>query len=457
VALSVVGVSHRTAPIELRERFHVDPKRLPELMGRTMAAPGVRECVILSTCNRTECYLYGAREAGPEAARTAMTRRAGVTRVDAERFLYLHEGREAATHLLRVTAGLDSLVIGEPQIQGQVSEAYRIARGSDEDRPGPVLHRLFQTALSAGGEVRAATRIGEGAASVPAAAVELAEKIFGTLEDRTAMVVGAGEMGRLTLRALLDRGIGGALVASRTFERASATASDLDPARPVSFEEFWDRLPRVDVVVTSTAAPHPLVTAERMHPVLRGRRDPLVIIDIALPRDVEPRVGELSGVFLYNIDDLQRVVQETRHLREEEGETAAVILGEHVEEFWRWLQAREAVPLIREVRERAERIRQEQMEEALGSIAGLEEEDRERIRVASRQLLNKVLHAPTVGLRRLAQEEGEEVLELARRLFDVDPHAAPGLELELEEAPAVGRAGRAGEGEEAVREEGGGG
>lgn len=419
--LTVVGANHTTAPIDVRERFHVGEERLGEVLGRTAGRGGVRECLLLSTCNRTELYLDAeGRSSAVEAAESLLSEESGLPREGVSRYLYRRHGREAARHLFRVASGLDSLVLGEVQIQGQVSEAYETGRREAPEVLGPTLHRLFQTALSAGGRVRAETGLSEGAASIPSAAVELASKVFGSLEGRRAVVVGAGEMGRLTLEALRGEGVEVAMVVSRTLERASEAADRVAGTRPVSYEEVWRELPGVDIVLTSTSAPHYVVTADRIRSARGGDERPLVVVDIALPRDVEPAAGDLPGVFLYNIDDLQRVVREAERARTAESEAAEELVEAEADEFWGWYLARDAVPLIRGIRERAERIRREEMEEALEEVDGLTDEERERILRASRLVLRKVLHAPTVGLRDVArQPDGGRLLELARRLFSL--------------------------------------
>ncbi len=427
MTLSVVGANHRTAPIEVRERFHVDEEDLEAVLGRLRGRGGVKECVVLSTCNRSEVYLHAeGREVAERAAVEALSRHAAMDPGETGDYFYARHGRSAAEHLLAVVSGLDSMVVGEPQIQGQVSDAYEAARAEEPEPVGPVLHRLFQTALAAGGDVRARTRIARGAASVPSAAVQLASKVFGSLDGLRAAVVGAGEMGKATLAAFRDRGVEETLVASRTVDRAEATARR-SGARAVAYEDVWGRLDRLDLLVTSTSAPHPVVTVDRIRELRDAGDEPLVVIDIAVPRDVEPAVGDLPDVFLYNIDDLQRVVEATEEARDAERERAERLLREDAEAFWRWYRAREAVPLIRAIRSRAERIREREMREALDGIEGLDEEEREGIHRASRLALKKVLHAPTVGLRELAaREEGSDLLDVARRLFDVDAPDADG-------------------------------
>jgi len=434
VGLTIVGVNHRTAPIDLRERFYLSPEEIPAALDSLLDEEAVEECALLSTCNRTECYLWSAPAApGEDAAARLLAERAGLEASRVGRYLYRWRDAEAVLHLFRVAGGLDSMVVGEPQIQGQVEEAYRTAREGRPGAVGHVLHRLFQSALSAGGRVRSQTAVGEGAASVPAAAVQLVLKVFGSLEGRRALVIGAGEMGEAILHGLLDRGVGEAVVTSRTLERSRETAARLgeDRVRAAPYLDVPEELRSVDVVLTSTSAPHPVVTTEALESARGGDRRDLVIVDIALPRDVEPAVGDLPGVFLYNIDDLQAVVQATEEARQAEGREAEVLLREDADVFVSWLMARQAVPLIREIRRSAEETRVEAMEEALEGIEGLSEAERERILGASRLLVHRLLHAPTVALRALAGEPGgADHLEIARRLFALDGPAGNGAKID---------------------------
>lgn len=422
--LLVVGASHRTAAIEVRERLFVSREAAEPFLERLRGHEAVDEAVVLSTCNRTELFLLaGDPEEAYGHATGVLAEHAGLPPIEVEPRIYRLEGREGVAHLMRVVAGLDSLVVGEPQIQGQVRQAYETARSAG-GHVGPVLHRLFQTALSAGGEVRDRTGISEGAGSVPAAAVQLAAKVFGTLEGRRAAVIGAGEMGELTLRAFVERGIEEVSVASRTLDRARE-AADRVGAGTVEYGRLLEELSTLDIVVTSTSAPHPVLTVEQVERVRRERPDALVVVDIAVPRDVEAGVGDLPGVFLYNIDDLQRVVRTTERDRVAESEDAEALLQEAQRSFWRWYGGREAVPLIRRIREEAERVREREMEAALAGVEGLSDEEEAEIHRASRLALRKVLHAPTVGLRRLAARgDGQELLEAARRLFDAGDERA---------------------------------
>lgn len=268
--------------------------------------------------------------------------------------------------------------------------------------------------------MRATTGISEGSASIPSAAVELARKVFGSLEGRRAAVIGAGKMGAVTLRCLRKAGVEELMVASRTYAHASSTAEREPGVVPLVYRELLDRLPKLDVVVTSAAAPHMILTAEQLRGV-RQAETPLVILDIAVPRNVEPSAGELHGVFLYNIDDLQRVVETAEEARTAELAVVEAIIAEQADRFWSWYRARLAVPMIRAMRERAERIHNLELDAVLDGMGSLSEEERRRIRMASKAALNKILHPPTEALRQFAEERGgEELLELARRLFNVD-------------------------------------
>jgi glutamyl-tRNA reductase len=418
---AVVGLSHRTAPIEIRERFAFAGTEVPDALAHVLEGRGVSEVALVSTCNRTEFYLHFA---DPDAAipfviRT-LSEQAGQLAKPAERYMYVKRDQDMVAHLFRVVSGLDSMVLGEVQIQGQVREAYETARSLSGQRQAvrAVFNRLFQTALSVGGRVRSETRVSEGAASVPSAAVDLARKIFGSLRGRRGLVLGAGDMGELTLRCLVEEGVTSVIVASRNMMRAQRVAEKFG-GRSVPFGEFWDELPETDIVITSTAAPHAMITLEEFGRRLPGGlKSPLLIIDIAIPRDVQPEVGNLPNVFLYSIDDLQHIVSASVERRRAEIPKAEAIIEEEVERFWRWYSGLRAVPFIRRFRERAEDVRQAELNRALSQLSHLSERDRERIDRLTRDLLQKVLHEPTARLR-AAVEDGREhdILEAARYLF----------------------------------------
>lgn len=424
--LAVVGVSHRTAPIELRERFAFGRAELPGALISLSEYTGA-ETVVLSTCNRTEVYMAGPD--GADLARAVLAERVGMAPEAAARHLYVHRDRGAAEHLFRVSSGLDSMILGEPQIQGQVRDAYAMARetaGASGPVVGPALNRLFQAALGVGGKVRSETGLGIGAASVSSAAVDLAKKIFGSLKGRRALVLGAGEMSETTLECLRGEGVRTAIVANRTWERARELAERWG-GEAVKWEQFGTALAGVDIVICSTAAPHPVLTRERLRQALpNGAARPLCIIDIALPRDVEPAVGEEPNVFLYDIDDLQAIVSGNLDRRRAELPAAEQIVGAGVEDYWAWYSSLAVVPTIRALRDHGERVRQAEVERALRSLQHLSPDDQQAIDALTRSLLNKLLHSPTVRLRQAAGNgRGTGVLDTVRYLFELEPDAAP--------------------------------
>ena len=430
MSLAVVGISHRTAPVEVRERLAFSRADVPGALQRLVGTGTSSEAVLLSTCNRTEIYFIGSNgEAEATVRRLLEEQWTGPQPLSG--FLYAQRGRAAVDHLFRVTSGIDSMILGEPQIQGQVRDAYRIAADSATEGPtvvGPVLNRLFQSALGVGGRVRSETDVGMGAASISSAAVELAKKIFGSLDGRRALVLGAGEMSEVTLECLRSEGVQSCVVANRSFDRAAELAERWQ-GRAVHWESLGEELPRADIVICSTAAPHPVLTRERLRAALPGgAKRPLCIIDIAIPRDVEPRVGDEANVFLYNIDDLQQIVDDSLGRRRGEIPAAEAIITGAADEFWSWYVSLAAVPTIRDLREHGESLRRAEVERALRRLGHLSPEDREAVEALTRSLMNKLLHAPTVRLRKAAGNgRGVSVLDTVRYLFELDRN--PGADM----------------------------
>ncbi len=424
MTLITAGINHQTAPIEVRERCAYLGRDVVPALAELRAASGARECSVLSTCNRTEFYLVDGDDDGASAIWTALSERLGRA---AEPYGYTRRDREAARHLMRVAAGLDSMVLGEAQITGQVREAWEQTRG----QTGPVLNRLFQSALSVAGRVRAETAIGRGAASVSSAAVLLAKKIFGSLQGRRAMILGAGEMAELALQCLLAEGVRAALVANRTFEHAEEMARR-HGAAALHYDDCWRQLGIIDLLICSTAAPHPVVTRRQIGEAVEGRGDrPLCILDIALPRDVEADVGQLDNVFLYDLDDLRAVVAANVELRRAELPSAEQMIEDEVERYWQWLAGLAAVPVVASVRTTMDRVRADELSELLRRIGELTPKQREAIEHFSRALMNKFLHQPSVRLRAAAATtDGVGVVEAARYLFALDesPAATPDVE-----------------------------
>ncbi len=421
---AVVGLSHRTAPVEVRERFAFSATELPDALVHVLESQGVTEATLVSTCNRTEFYLHltDADAAIPYVIETLAKQANGLPK-PAERYIYVKREQEAVAHLYRVVSGLDSMVLGEVQIQGQVREAYDTARSLTGQRQAvrAVFNRLFQSALSVGGRVRTETRLSEGAASVPSAAVDLAKKIFGSLRGRRGMVLGAGDMGELTLECLVGEGVTSVMVASRNMMRAQKVAEKFG-GTSIAFSNFWDVLADMDIVITSTAAPHAMITLEEFRRRMPAKlKSPLFIIDIAIPRDVESGVGELPNVFLYTIDDLQHIVTANVERRKAELPKAESIIEDEVDKFWRWYSGLRAVPFIKQLRDRAENMRRAELERTLGRLDHLSKADVARVDRLTKDLLQKLLHQPTARMRAAAEDGRQhDILEAARYLFGIE-------------------------------------
>ncbi|MBW3552878.1 MAG: glutamyl-tRNA reductase [Gemmatimonadetes bacterium] len=424
MAIWVVGLSYRTAPVEVRERFVFSDDAARRALGALTSGGPLREAVLLSTCNRTELYGYpadGSGAGGEDRAREMLAARAEMTLEEADRYLYRRGGADAVRHLYRVTSSLDSMVVGEAQIQGQVRTAYEVALSAGRDRRvvGPVLGRLFESALSVGGRVRSETRLGTGAASVPSAAVELARKIFGPLKGRRALILGAGQTSELALECLAGDGVDRIVVANRTARRAEALAGKVG-GRSAGYAELPALLRETDIVMSATTAPHYMLTRATLEEAFpRGRDEPLLIVDLALPRDVEPAVGGGRGVFLYDMDDLRQIVDQNRSRRENEVPDAEAIIEEAAAEFWRWYASLDVVPVLRAMRERADRMRAVEVEKALRKLEHLSDADRAVVEALAVQLTNKLLHEPTVRLKEGAGNGQPVMAETARYLFDL--------------------------------------
>ena len=338
--LIVLGLNHRSAPVEVRERLAFAEGHLGEATRALLGAAPLHEAAIVSTCNRVEIYglASNATEAAAAARRFLHEHHKLADSVDA--YLYEHHDHECIQHLLEVACGLDSMVLGETEILGQVKNAYYAAQQAGTT--GVVLNRLFQKAFSAAKHIRSSTAITRGSTSVGTVAVDLAEKIFGKLAKCTVMVIGTGEMSGATARALQSRGAGTILVCSRTHERAEALAAQLQ-GRAISYDQWPTEFPTVDIVISSTAAPHPIVTREKLIPLMKTRRQrPLFLIDIAVPRDVERTCGELESVYLYDIDDLQQIARENISAREREIAACQVLIAQHLQRFASWLDGNHA-------------------------------------------------------------------------------------------------------------------
>lgn len=422
--LLLLGVSHHTAPVDLRERVDFSKRGLTAALRELAAWPSPAESVVLTTCNRAEIYVAcDDGDAAREDLTRFMSRFHDVPEHELAPHLYAHAGADVARHLFRVAAGLDSLIVGEPQIFGQVKEAYAVASG--ERRTGVLLNKLFTWSFAVGKRVRADTGLGEGAVSVGYAAISLARKIFGSLRDLTVLVVGAGEMAELTATHLRSQQVRRISVTSRTLARADALARKVD-GTAVAWEAIEDQLLEADIVITATGSTTPLLTAATLDRVMRARLNrPLFIIDIGLPRDVESAAGEREQVFLYNIDDLRAIVSENLARRQEQTTRAEALVNAAVEEFLVWLRSRSTIPTVVALRRRFEAVRQAELKRLEPKLNGLPLEARARIDEVTRLLVEKLLLTPTERLKAAGDEvtaaQYSEAIEQLFSLADSPP------------------------------------
>jgi glutamyl-tRNA reductase len=415
----LIGMNHKTAPVEIRERLQIACGSDGPALAEILDIPDVREALVLSTCNRVEVLARVADGgAAVEQLKGFIFRQGNLDAAELERCLYVHRDREAVRHLFRVAASLDSLIMGEPQILGQVKEAYR--RAVDHRATGVLLNRLVHHALRTAKRVRTETGIAGNAVSVSYAAVELAKKIFGGLPGKTILLIGAGEMSELAARHLLRQGVERILIANRTYARAEEMAAAFQGA-PVAFDRLSEVLPEVDIVIASTGAPGYVVTVEMVAAALRRRRNRLLfLIDIAVPRDIDPAAGEIDNVYLYNIDHLQDVVDANRETRRAEAQKAEGIVTEEVALFEAWFNALAVVPTIVAMREKMEGIVRGEFEKSARWLGELPEKDRLRIEGLAASVVNKILHDPITGLKEESLEKDElPYVAAIRRLFQL--------------------------------------
>jgi glutamyl-tRNA reductase len=418
----LVGVNHTTAPVALRGRLAINGTALIDALTRFGPSNGhgptlLSEGVILSTCNRLEIYAVAEDiHLGRELLIDFLSQNRQVPLEEFADALYVKADADAVAHVMQVACGLDSMVVGEPQILGQVAEAYRTALS--RNATGPLLNTLFRHAIQAGKRARTETAISQYAISVPAAAATLAEQEMDSLDGRVVLVMGAGEMGQIAARSLIARGASGIIVANRTYERAVMLARELD-GEAMTFDRQAEALARADIVVTATDAPHVLVTPEKVTAAMAQRpAKPMLIIDIAVPRDTDPAVADIPGVRLFDIDDLQGVVNDNLAARQREIPRVEAIADEEAAAFMSWFRALGVVPTIADLRQRAEDIKAYELDKALRRLGDLDEHERQVIAALAHGLVNKLLHEPTVRLKQqAAQGNGYVYTEVVRELF----------------------------------------
>lgn len=418
--LILVGLSHKTAPIEIREKLTFPADRQPGALAALTGGEHINEAVILSTCNRTEIYcVASSEEAGKEEVIDFLADSHGIDRHELIRYLYLIDGGACVRHLFRVVASLDSMVVGEAQILGQTKEAYDYA--FEYSAAGRIFNKLFRQSFEVGKRVRTETEIGANAVSISYAAVELAKKVFEELEGMSVLLVGAGKMSELTAKHLISCGANRVVVTNRTYERAEEMAKRFS-GEAVAYEKLYEAMADADTVITSTAATEYVIRRDDVNAVLKKRSGrPLFIIDIAVPRDVDPTVNELRGVFLYDIDDLNGVVESNLEERMREARRAEAIIDDEMGEFGRWLDSMEVVPTVAAIRAQAEQIRQAELEKALKRLRGLSEKELATVEALTASIVNKMLHEPTSRLREAATEkDGYVRIEAMRQVYGLD-------------------------------------
>jgi glutamyl-tRNA reductase len=426
--LLALGVSHKTAPLDLRERLSLTEGRAVGVLGELTSAAGIHEAAAISTCNRTELYLIVSDPVEAESTGLGvLTRQAEIRPTELLGHLYSLRSTDAARHLMRVTAGLDSMIVGEAEIQGQVKRAYELALV--EGATGPILNRLFRAALAAGGRAREETGISEKGLSIPSVAVELARRALGDLSERRVLVVGAGETAELVARALAARGVSTVFIANRHYDRAIGLAQRFHGGA-VRFEELPEQLQSADIVVSATNSPHHIVERDDLAQVMKARDGrPLLAIDLAVPRDIDPACREVPGVAVHDIDDVQQIVERNASGREAEAKRAELIIEAELDRFERWLASLEVVPTIAALRERGDEVVRRVMAENDPRWESLGEADRERLDAMAKAIASRLLHEPTLRMRRSAgNDDAYLYVSALRELFGLDVETEPEID-----------------------------
>jgi glutamyl-tRNA reductase len=415
--LALVGLSHKTAPVEVRERLAFDNDALRLALKSLVGRRDVSEAMILSTCNRVEVV---AESPDDRLIREFLCEFHQISPDDVSKHLYSLRNADAIRHVFRVAASLDSMMVGEPQILGQVKEAFRIA--ADTGTVGMHLSALMNRAFAVAKRVRSETGISQSAVSISYAAVELARKIFGDLSGKTVMIIGASKMGELTAKHLKRNGVSSVLVTNRTFEHAVELAQVFEGAA-VSFEHFTDHMDRADIVISSTGAPHFIISRSVAEQIIHRRKNrPMFFIDIAVPRDIDPTVNEIDNAFLYDIDDLQQVIDENLKERMKEASKAEEIIDSEVQAFCLKMQSREVVPTIVQLRDNVEKIRRDEIERNRRYLKDLSPEQQAAVDHITKSFANKILHTPIEELKRMAHDpDGPHYVDILRRIFNIKP------------------------------------
>ncbi len=429
--LIVVGLSHKTAPVEIREKLAVPESRLGEAVDRLCSYPGVKEGVLLSTCNRVEVYsVVDDVEVGYGRIQEFLAdTHLALSSEQLTPYLYWHTGDRAITHLFRVAASLDSMIIGESQILGQLKDAFEVALA--HKTTGVIMNKVVRKAISVAKRVRTETKISEMAVSVSYAAVELAKKIFSNLKEQTVLLVGAGEMAKLAARHLIAQGVRHVLMTTRTPQQAIDLAAKFG-GTPVPFDQFKDDMASADIVLVSTGAAHYLISAEDVQRAVKERMNrPMFLIDISVPRNIDPSVRRVDNAFLFDIDDLQLRVEQNRTERVQEAAKAERMVVEEVASILEWMKSLEVTPTIVALRSRVDEIKRTEVDKVLGRLAHLSPQDRELIEGMASSIANKLIHRTMVTLKtEVNSSSGPAFVEAARRFFHLDQISSPDRQVE---------------------------
>lgn len=414
----VAGLNHNTADIEVREKVAFNGYKLKEGLIGVKNLPQINEVVILSTCNRVELYASVRDiEDASESIKTFISGFHNIDRALLDKAVYVYNGVNAVRHIFRVASSLDSMVIGEPQILGQLKEAFEFALVNKTT--GILLNKLMKKAISVAKRVRSETRIAENAVSISFAAVELAKKIFTDLSEKVFMLLGAGEMAELAAKHLMNNGVREVIVANRRYERACELAKEFN-GRPVSLDNFLKEMVHSDIVICSTGAPNYILLKEQMQKVMKERKQRQVfIIDISVPRNIDPKINDLDNVFLYNIDDLQGIVDANMFERKKEAEKAEKIIEEEITPFFQWLSSLESFPTIIALREKAEKIKNDEVEKLLNRFPDLNEKQKKAIEYMASSIVNKLIHPPTIALKK-DSEDRDLMVVIIKKLYGIN-------------------------------------
>jgi glutamyl-tRNA reductase len=429
----VVGLSHKTAAVEIREKVAFAPTQMEKPLQAVVSLPDNTEAVIVSTCNRVEIYATTRDVAGGMARlKRFLAEYHGIPLETLEGHLYSYHGEDATRHVFRVASSLDSMVVGEPQILGQIKTSYGYA--AEFKSSGIILNRFLHKAFSVAKRVRTETKIASSAVSVAFAAVELAKKIFGDLSDKTVLLIGAGEMCELAAKHFINTGVRGVMVTNRTFERAEKLAQEFD-GKPIQFEDLFDHLHKADIILSSTGAPHFIIREKETAEVIRRRKmKPMFFIDIAVPRDIDPKVNDVENVYLYTVDDLNGVVATNLEQRKIEAAKAEAIVEQEIGQFFKWLSSLEVTPTIVALRSRFDEIRRAELAKTMAGWKNMPPDAEKKLEALTNAFMNKLLHQPTSVLKKTEQGNRNDLyVDALRNLFDLQAGEPQENLVELEE------------------------